>query len=323
MDTLTHEPLTSSPIEVFRRRGRFDPIDDRRVRAAVAAGAWVRIIPGVYARAEAWRALRPHEQHRVRVLEVTHRLETPALVSHHAAAAAWGIDTLGRWPERVDVRVPRASGGRSTGRIRRYPLGVDDVATAPFGRHRVTTPAQTALDLARALPFVRGIAALDQAIWTERSGGALTDLAEIEELRAAQPSPRGDARASRVLAFASTGAANVRESQMRVLVVELGFGLPTVQERRVLPSGRVAFGDLYFPDADHWVEIDGRGKYLSPEYTGGLDAAQIVLDEKARENEIRRIVRGFSRLDALDAEHPRRVFDILTGDGLRSILPRP
>ena len=38
MDTLTHEPLTSRPIEVFRRRGRFDPIDDRRVRAAVAAG---------------------------------------------------------------------------------------------------------------------------------------------------------------------------------------------------------------------------------------------------------------------------------------------
>ena len=29
------------------------------------------------------------------------------------------------------------------------------------------------------------------------------------------------------------------------------------------------------------------------------------------------------RLDALDAEHPRRVYDILTGDGLRSILPRP
>ena len=55
----------------------------------------------------------------------------------------------------------------------------------------------------------------------------------------------------------------------------------------------------------------------------GRDPAAIVIDEKNRENEIRREVRGFSRLEATDADHPRRVYDILTRDGLRSRLPRP
>ena len=55
----------------------------------------------------------------------------------------------------------------------------------------------------------------------------------------------------------------------------------------------------------------------------GVPAAAIVIDEKNRENEIRREVRGFSRLEATDADHPRRVYDILTRDGLRSRLPRP
>ncbi len=48
-----------------------------------------------------------------------------------------------------------------------------------------------------------------------------------------------------------------------------------------------------------------------------------MIDEKNRENEIRREVRGFSRWDCADLEHPRRLYDILTGDGLRSALPRP
>ena len=52
-------------------------------------------------------------------------------------------------------------------------------------------------------------------------------------------------------------------------------------------------------------------------------SADAVIDEKNRENEIRREVRGFSRWDRTDVERPRRLYDILTGDGLRSALPRP
>ncbi|UUT35687.1 hypothetical protein [Microbacterium elymi] len=83
------------------------------------------------------------------------------------------------------------------------------------------------------------------------------------------------------------------------------------------------FGDFYFPDADHWGEVDGRGKYLSPEFGVDRNPAAIVIDEKNRENEIRREVRGFSRWEAKDADDPRRLWDILTGDGLPCAKPRP
>jgi hypothetical protein len=42
-----------------------------------------------------------------------------------------------------------------------------------------------------------------------------------------------------------------------------------------------------------------------------------------RSDEIRREVRGFSRWEATDADHPRRIWDILVGDGMRCSRPRP
>ena len=68
--------------------------------------------------------------------------------------------------------------------------------------------------------------------------------------------------------------------------------------------------------------MGGRGKYLSPEFTEKRPTAEIVIDEKNRENEIRRTVRGFSRWEPSDIT-PRRLYDILTADGLHSPLPRP
>lgn len=283
----------------------------------------MRVVPGVFARGDEWRALSPIERHRLRVLEGALRLSEPVIVSHGSAAAVWGIDTLGAWPRHLEVTIERSTGGRSSGLVRRYATGTDGVERLPFGKHTITTPAQTALDLARTLPFASAVAAVDQALWTARAGGPLTTQTEIERLLVEAPARRGDARARRVLQFASDGAANVRESQMRVLVVSLGFPRPRVQEKRTLTSGRTAFGDLYFPEQDHWVEIDGRGKYLSPQFGSDRDPAAIVIDEKNRENEIRREVRGFSRLEATDADDPRLVYDVLTSDGLRSRLPRP
>lgn len=193
----------------------------------------------------------------------------------------------------------------------------------PWGRHRVTTPAQTALDLARVLPFVEGVAVVDQAIQSGRPGGALTTRAEIEGLWALDAAHRGNPRASRAISFANPLAANVRESQSRVVLARLGFPTPRLQERRVLRSGRLVYGDFFFPAYDHWAELDGRGKYRSPDFGADRDPAAIAIDEKNRENEIRREVRGFSRWEPFDADNPRLLYDILTSDGLPSCLPRP
>jgi hypothetical protein len=314
---------TDDLIAVSRRSDQLDPVDDKRRRRLVAQGTWTRVAPGAYVLTVEWERLRPIEQHRLRVHEVARRLHPGAVVSHLAAAAEWGIDVLGKWPATGDVIIDRASGGRSGGSVRRHATGLDGVETVPFGVHKLTTPAQTALDLARGLPFVRAASAVDQALWTDRDGGALASLDEILALIDEQGPRRGDVRARRVLDSAETLAANVRETQARVVIAQLGFPSSRPQERRRLRTGRVVFGDRYFPEDDHWLEIDGRGKYLSPEFGSDRDPAAIVVDEKNRENEVRREVRGFSRLEAADFDHPRRVYDILTADGLPSRKRRP
>jgi len=310
-------------VAIFRRADQLDPVDDRRLRRDLRSGRLVRVAAGAYVRADAWRRLRPIERHRVRVHEVARRLEPGATISHFAAAAVHDIDILGAWPELVDVTIDRASGGRSGGAVRRRALGLEDVERTPLGVHHVTTPAQTALDIARAAPFLIASTAVDQAIWSRRASGPLTTRDELL-LRLDHDAPRrGDVRARRVIENADCGAANPRETQARVLLEHLGFPPSRSQERRVLRSGWLVFADRYFPGHDHWLEIDGRGKYLSPEFDAGRDPAAIVIDEKNRENEIRREVRGFSRLEAGDLDFPRRVYDILTADGLPSSKRRP
>jgi len=310
-------------IEVIRRADRVDPLDDRRLRRLIAAGVWTRVAPGAFVRTAEWTSLTPLEQHRLRVIERVRRLRAPAVVSHFAAASLWSIDVLGPWPTAIDLSRPPAGGGRSGGGLRRHPRDLSELATVPFGEHRVTTPAQTAVDLARLVPHIHGVAIVDQAIWTARTGGPLTTHDEILELWERESTHRSSARALRAISSASTLAANVRESQSRIVIARLGFPTPRLQERRVLRSGRLVFGDFYFPAHDHWCELDGRGKYRNPRFRSDLDPASLVIDEKNRENEIRREVRGFSRWEPADVDDPSRLYDILTGDGLPSALPRP
>lgn len=283
----------------------------------------MRLIAGVYVCVADWKTLTPLERHRVLVAEVTRRLDVGVTVSHFAAAAVWGMDVLGTWPRQGDVYREGVSGAHASGHVRVHAVANASPRSVAWGDHFVTTPAQTALDLARTLPFIEAVAVLDQALWTGRQGGALTTRDEIRELAQEATTRRGIPRALRAVDAAETEAANVRETQARLVIASLGFPPMRLQERRNLPSGRVVYGDLYMPDVDHWIEVDGRGKYLSPLYTGGRSTAEIVLDEKDRENEIRREVSGFTRLGALDADNPRRLYDILTRAGLRASRPRP
>ncbi|MGX1701343.1 hypothetical protein [Microbacterium sp. NPDC055357] len=316
--------MTLQPtIQVHRRRDQLDRVDDRRLLIATTSGRWHRVTAGAYVSTSEWLALKPHQQHLVRVREVSRRMRKPAVLSHAAAAAILGIDLLGDWPTLVDVRTDRTSGGRTHGAIRRHGLGLADVEIEQWeGGHWITTATQTALDLARSLTFTKAVAAVDQALWARREGGPLTTKEELlAQFEKATPT-RGDHKVRRVLEAATDLADNVRETESRVIIAQLGFPTPRLQERRELASGRIVFGDFYFPEHDHWGELDGRGKYMSPEFSGDRDASEIVIDEKDRENEIRREVRGFSRWQPSDIT-PRRLYDILTGDGLPSRLPRP
>lgn len=187
---------------------------DQRSAARARTRAW-DICPGrtgVLCRRRCVASTPSHRLALRRVIEVISRARSPLVVSHFAAAAVWGIDLIGRWwPEAVDILVPRAGGGRSSGSFRRRTTTFGDVATVDWRGHAMTTPAPTALDLSRVGSFTQGVVAIDQARWERRSGGALATRLELERLAEADPRQRGRARICAALEFSSDLSDSVRE----------------------------------------------------------------------------------------------------------------
>lgn len=317
------QPRSEPSVTIHRRRDRDGrPTNDRRLAREIAGGRYVRVTPGSFVAGDAWRSLKPIDRHYVRVIEVLDRAHSPRVVSHFAAAAAWGIDLIGAWPTLIDILVPRVSGGRSSGAFRRRTTTYPDAATVDWRGHAITTPAQTALDLARIGTFTAGVIALDQGRWARRRGGALTTLDELEDVLAADPR-RGSARVRAALAFSTDLSDSVRESQGRVLIDRLGFPAPVLQKRFELVSGRHADTDYYFEEFDHAAEFDGVGKYLDPELRNGRTPEEVLIAEKDRGDELRRAVRALSRWRTPAHKDPRLLYDILGGAGLPSRLARP
>lgn len=318
MDRMLRPPLET----VFRRREHEEPVDDRRLRRARDSGEVVRIGPGSYTPAQVWASLRPSARHAQRVWESAARLAPGQVFSHYAAAALHGIECLGDLPDLVDVSVDRSVGTRTRGHIRRHSRAIDDISLQRWESHFVTTPAQTAIDLAAAAPFTQGVAILDQALWLRRSGGPLATRAELDHAASAVTG-RGSARVRRAVEFATDASDSVRESQSRVVLDLLGFPAPVLQARFTLDNGPAAFTDFFWPEHRHIGEFDGIDKYIDPDLRRGLTPEQIFVAEKDREDSLRRQVRAFSRWRTPMLMRPRLLYDLLTAAGLPTTSPRP
>src|SRR5699024_9924654 len=127
----------------------------------------------------------------------------------------------------------------------------------------------------------------------------------------------GARRVRAVLDRMTTLAETALESLSRLVIEELGFAPPQLQQRFWLPGlERAAFTDFYWPGVDVVGEADGHGKYRSG--YGGADAAEVVIAEKKREDELRMQVQGLARWGWSDVWHPHRLESIL----LRAGVPR-
>lgn len=315
--------LTEPPLDrVFRRRESADVINERRLARRLERGEVIRVAPGSFAVKSAWSALSELDRHAQRVWEAAARTAPGTVFSHHAACALLSIDLLGHWPELVDISVSRTTGGRSTGRLRRRTRQMEGLDLLPWGDHFVTSPAQTVIDMAAASPFVGGVVAADQALWARRDGGALVTFERLTE-RAHRHRGRGEVRARRVVGFATAQSDSVRESQSRVVLDQLGFPAPELQREFLLPGGRRVRGDFFWEEWDHLGEFDGTGKYIDPTMLHGKTPEQALIDEKDREDALRRIVGTLSRWRTPQLERPAKLWDILVTAGLPSSRPRP
>ncbi len=124
-----------------------------------------------------------------------------------------------------------------------------------------TTPAWTAVDLARTLPRPRALATLDAAL---RSGTCTP--AELERAAAGQKGLRGIVAARDLIPLASPLAESPMESEARLVMHDGGLPAPTLQHQIIGATGRVWRVDYAWPDQRVAAEYD------SVEWHGNAEA---------------------------------------------------
>jgi hypothetical protein len=251
------------------------------------AGALVRVRQGVYVDGEAWSALQPWEQYRLRVSAAAETLIAPTVFARHSAASVWGVPTM--WQRQpVHALTLQNRGGRSRAGVRRHYASPDGLRVFRREGLLVTGRIRTVLDIAAFTPFAQAIVPLDHVLRPDAANG-LPALSK-EALLAAVDGSYTAAAARRIrtaVAFADPRSGSPGESYGRALMCIAGFQPPELQHEIRDSSGLVGYTDYYWDDARVAGEFDGVEKYLKPQYLRGRPASQVVVDEKQREDRIR------------------------------------
>jgi very-short-patch-repair endonuclease len=224
-----------------RRQLRKAGMSRRQLQAAVDAGRFRLLTPGLYVTADRG----PDELLRAAVV----RLD--AVVSDQSAALLWGIE-LSHTPEQPHVLVARNRGGAEHEGVRVHRVDLREGESEPLGTVNVTTVLRTLLDLSRRLPVEQAVAAVDSAL---RQGLITTE--ELVGGLCALPAGRGRQRVCRVLDLIDPKSGSVLESLCRVLLAL--NGLPAPQTQHVVRSAGRWVGRVDFAWLDQWliVETDG------------------------------------------------------------------
>ena len=295
------------------RRAGLDPT---AVQSALRRGEWDRLRQGVYVQRDVLRdavAQGPSARHRLDCAAVLLCLGGRPALSHASAARLSGLEvpsTVGSDVVSLTDEVQWRTGRGYT--VRRAQLPSDDVLVdEPF---RVTGPARTLVDCAREWSLEDAVVAMDAALF----GELLTDA----ELRAAvlwQTHWNGIGGAARAAGLANGRAESPLETLGRLRILASGLPMPELQMDLHGPRGFVGRVDAWYEDAAVAVEFDGRVKYDDP--FGGRTAAQVLWDEKLREDEIRDLgVRMVRVVNAgLGGPWPHRLRELLA---TRSATPR-
>ncbi|MFE4229642.1 hypothetical protein ACFRJ8_17350 [Arthrobacter sp. NPDC056886] len=251
------------------------------------AGGLVRVRHGVYVDGEAWRALQPWEQYRIRVSAAAETFTARTVFARHSAASVWGVPTIGqRHP--VHALTLQSRGGRSRAGVRRHYADPDGLKVFRREGLLVTGRVRTVLDLAAFTPFAQAIVPLDHVLKPDAAHGLPALSKEI--LLAGVDGNYAAAAARRIrtaVEFADPRSGSPGESYSRGLMCVAGFQPPELQHEIRDGSGLVGYADYYWKNARLVGEFDGVEKYLKPEYLQGRTASQAVVDEKEREDRIR------------------------------------
>lgn len=283
------------------------------------AGELVALRRGVYLPSASLEEMSAAERYRTLAFAVAQQ-RPGAVFAGFTAAVLHGMPVVGGVPDHIVVLATRASGRRGNGVVEIVRRGRAPVMTSDGVM--MTSLVDTLLEVARTRSLLTALTMVDAALYLPRFGDDAA-LCTMEELRTAfaamLPFP-GSRRVAAVLDRATHLAETPLETLSRVRIEELGFPSPELQRPVMRPRSRsLAFLDFAWPDHGVWGEADGDGKYLGNARRTGdrRPAAQIVRDEKARENEVRAATRwACARWDWAEAWKSGPLRDILREAGL-------
>lgn len=249
-----------------------DEVQDARKR-----GDLTPIRRGVYVATSQWRAMDAEEQYRAETYGALLVLKAPVTLSHETAGRWMDLPLLRPDPDVLHVTRPELLASRLEAGIQHHPGALPPDHVTTVRGVQVTTPARTAVDIARRSDFGAGLAAADSAL---RAGARHSELTEVLAFCRAWAGSRG---ASRAVSEADGRADNPGESLSRARLLGAGLGPTDLQVEIRDGRGLVGFADFGWLPLKVLGEFDGRGKYGADATT----AAAAVWAEKIREDRLR------------------------------------
>ena len=304
---------TSAPLH-YVRDYVLNGESDRALRRATTSGSLIRVRRGAYARREEWSSLDSPGRYRTRIEAVVRTRRERPVLGFESAAAIWGCDRWGDWPAVVHLVVDPGSGPTRSKGVLVHRSAVDRVVERDG--FLVTDYPRTLVDLARTMPFVQSVVALDQSMNRDRVGELAVNEELLLKMLASSTTSRGRAKALLAIRFADGEAFNGGESYSRALMHGFGFPTPKLQSKHPNPRGGNYFTDFEWPEFRLVGEFDGRSKYLKPEYLGRLTPGEAVVEEKIREDHIRARGFRFVRWGVPELRQPERLRAVLLDAGL-------
>ncbi|NLP82236.1 hypothetical protein HF576_00075 [Microbacterium sp. CFH 90308] len=297
--------VARSPIALLRFADLAHP--ERGVRN----GELVKIRPGVYASARDWNALAAWDRYLARVHAVA--MVCPDVVfSCESAAALQGMSIFGD-PVVVHVLASPLATARLVAGIRVHTTG-GHREVVEIGGMLMTSPAETAVDLARSRHAAIGLAAADAALRIDPSLSA-ESLVAINEGRA---SKRGRALARWPLGAATALAETALESVSRATIAWLGFPEPTLQVTFRSAGGQEDRSDFVWRGISLAGESDGDlkfdGRYGDPR--------ELLRRQRERDARLRsRHVEAVAHWGWVEATTVDPLRTLLLGHGLKQVAP--
>lgn len=261
------------------------------LRRLVKKRLLVRVARGTYVETAALEQLTfPSDKHRLRTRAVLRTRPQAWAASHASAAAVWRLPLLNHSLDRIHVTHTRPVGSArryDTLTIHTHPGA--DLFTEQDGIPTVE-PNTAVLGTALLTTIPSAVMAADAALHRELVTPASL-LAGLERYRRVP----GVARARRVVALADGRAESPGETRLRLLLRELGFTV--VPQYVITANGRfVARVDLYLPELGVVVEFDGVLKYRATPGDLPGQSSEVVIAERARERDIRKLGYGVGRV---------------------------